>query len=134
LRDTTEDTVWGEVPDRFTIGKGAGLMIVVRPFHRDDELLPYAHQFTPDIWLDGRAQQQPQLVPLSAGPAECPGRNLVLFATSTMLANLLHALDLRLVSTPRLSPTEPLPMTLNQLTLEFTVRPRVASQSFTPPS
>jgi cytochrome P450 len=119
LRDTTEDTQWrGE-----TIAKGAGLMIVVPAFHRDDQLLPFAHSFEPDIWVDGRAQEYPQLVPFSAGPAECPGRNLVLFATSTMLANLLGALDFRLVSTPALSPNEPLPMTLNQLTLDFAVQP-----------
>jgi cytochrome P450 len=86
-------------------------------------LLPFANSFEPDIWMDGRAQEYPQLVPFSAGPAECPGRNLVLFATSTMLANLLGALDFRLVSTPALSPKEPLPMTLNQLTLDFAVQP-----------
>lgn len=129
LRDTTEDTEWGAGDDRFVIAKGAGLMIVVPAFHRDDELLPYAHQFAPDIWLDGRAQQQPQLVPFSAGPAECPGRNLVLLATSTLLANLIDALELRLTSTPRLSPTEPLPMTLNQLTLDFAAQPRRVVQS-----
>ncbi|MFC7672638.1 cytochrome P450 [Mycolicibacterium sp. GCM10028919] len=129
LRDTTEDTEWGEGDDRFTVAKGAGLMIVVPAFHRDDELLPYAHHFAPDIWLDGRAQQQPQLVPFSAGPAECPGRNLVLLATSTLLANLIAALELRLTSTPRLSPTEPLPMTLNQLTLDFAAQPRRVVQS-----
>jgi cytochrome P450 len=129
LRDTTEDTEWGADDDRFVIAKGAGVMIVVPAFHRDDELLPYAHQFAPDAWLDGRAQQQPQLVPFSAGPAECPGRNLVLLATTTMLANLLQALELRLTSTPRLSPAEPLPMTLNQLTLDFAAQPRRVVQS-----
>jgi cytochrome P450 len=124
LRETTEDTTWRNG----TIQKGAGLMIVVPAFHRDDELLPFAHQFVPDIWLDGRARQYPQLAPFSAGPAECPGRNLVLFATSTMLANLLSACDFRLTSTPRLAPDERLPMTLNQLTLEFAVQP-VMSES-----
>jgi hypothetical protein len=119
LRDTTEDTQWRNG----RIAKGAGLMIVAPAFHRDDELLPFAHDFVPEIWLDGRAQQYPQLVPFSAGPAECPGRNLVLFSTSTMLANLLNALDFRLTSTPRPSPGERLPMTLNQLTLDFAVRP-----------
>jgi cytochrome P450 len=128
LRDTTEDTAWREGNDRFTIEKGAGLMIVVPAFHRDEQTLPYAHEFTPDIWLDGRAQHQPQLVPFSAGPAECPGRNVVLFTTSTMLAHLLHALDLRLTSTPQLSPREPLPVTLNQLTLDFAVQNRNAPQ------
>jgi hypothetical protein len=91
-------------------------------FHRDDELLPFAHQFAPDIWLDGRAQQYPQLVPFSAGPAECPGRNLVLFVTSTLLAHMLSALRFELTSTPQPVPDEPLPMTLNQLTLDFAVQ------------
>ena len=103
-------------------------MIVTPAFHRDPDLLPFAHDFVPDIWLDGRAQSYPQLVPFSAGPAECPGRNLVLFATSTLLANLLSALDFRLSSTPRLSPKEPLPVTLNQYGVEFTVQ-RVTSSS-----
>jgi cytochrome P450 len=123
LRDTTEDTEWRTGTERFTVVKGAGLIIAVPAFHRDDDLLPFAHQFSPDIWLDGSAQRYPQLVPFSAGPAECPGRNLVLFTTSSVLAHLLHALDFRLSSEPRLAPDRPLPMTLNQLTLDFAVAP-----------
>lgn len=119
LRETTENTTWrgGAV----TIEKGAGLMIVTPAFHRDPQLLPFANDFVPDIWLDGRARSYPQLVPFSAGPAECPGRNLVLFTTSTLLGNLLSALDFRLISTPQLSPDEPLPVTLNQNGVEFAV-------------
>ena len=123
LRDTVEDTSWREGHERFSIAKGAALMIVTPAFHRDDRLLPFAHQFVPDIWLDGRARQHPQLVPFSAGPAECPGRNLVLLVTSTVLANLLGSLKLDLTSTPLLSPEAPLPMTLNQLTLTFDAQP-----------
>jgi hypothetical protein len=125
LRDTTDDTQWRNG----TIAEGAGVMIVVPAFHRDDDVLPFAHNFVPDIWLDGRAQQYPQLVPFSAGPAECPGRNLVLFVTSTLLANMLSALRFELTSTPKLSPDKPLPMTLNQLTLDFAVRPAALSES-----
>src|SRR4051794_29249055 len=125
LRDITEDTQWRNG----TIEKGAGLMIVVPAFHRDDALLPFAHKFVPDIWLDGTAQQSPQLVPFSAGPAECPGRNLVLFVTSTLLAHMLNALSFELTSTPGLSPDKPLPMTLNQLTLDFKVQPVSQSAS-----
>jgi cytochrome P450 len=123
LRDTTEDTEWRTGTERFTVAKGAGLMIVVPAFHRDDDLLPFAHQFSPDIWLDGSAHRYPQLVPFSAGPAECPGRNLVLFVTSSVLAHLLQALDFRLSSEPRPAPDRPLPMTINQLTLDFAVAP-----------
>jgi cytochrome P450 len=123
LRDTTEDTTWRDGAQRFSIASGAGLMIVTPAFHRDDQLLPFAHQFAPDIWLDGRAHQYPQLVPFSAGPAECPGRNLVLLVTSTVLANLVGALTLDLTSRPLLSPRAPLPMTLNKLTLTFDAQP-----------
>jgi cytochrome P450 len=121
LRDTTEDTEWGRGVEQFRIGKGAGLMIVTPAFHRDSELLPFADQFTPEIWLDGRAQQYPQLVPFSAGPAECPGRNLVLLVTSTLLAHLIGGAQFTLTTTPSPSPAEPLPLTFNQLTLEFGV-------------
>lgn len=123
LRDTTEDTAWRDGPQRFTVAAGAGLMIVTPAFHRDDQLLPFANQFAPDIWLDGTAHRYRQLVPFSAGPAECPGRNLVLFTTSTLLAQLLSRLRLSLVSTPQLSAEHPLPVTLNQLTLEWAVTP-----------
>lgn len=66
---------------------------------------------------------QPHGVLISAGPAECTGRNLVLFITSTLLAHMLHALRFELASTPKPSPDKPLPMTLNQLTLDFAVAP-----------
>jgi cytochrome P450 len=124
LRDTTEDTFWHNGSERFSVAAGAGLMIVVPAFHRDDETLPFAHRFDPDIWLDERAQTYPQLVPFSAGPAECPGRNLVLFVTSSLLAHLLNALGWRLTSQPAPTPEKPLPMTLNQLTLAFAVSKR----------
>ncbi|KUI29898.1 cytochrome [Mycobacterium sp. IS-1742] len=126
LRDTTERTTWRD--GAITIEKGAGVMVVTPAFHRDPDLLPFAHDFVPDIWLDGRARSYPQLVPFSAGPAECPGRNLVLFATSTLLANLLSGLDFRLSSTPQLSADEPLPVTLNQYGVEFTVEPVTAPE------
>ncbi|MEO3758715.1 cytochrome P450 [Mycobacterium sp. B14F4] len=120
LRDTTDDTSWS---DGSVIAKGAGLMIVTPAFHRDEDLLPFAHSFAPHIWLDGTAQRYPQLVPFSAGPAECPGRSLVLLVTSTLLAHLLSVMDIELISTPKPAPERPLPMTLNQLTLDFDVRP-----------
>ncbi|UMB68940.1 cytochrome P450 [Mycobacterium paraterrae] len=123
LRDTIEDTEWRSKAGQFTISAGAAVMVAVPAFHRDEQLLPFAHQFTPDIWLDGRAQQHPALVPFSAGPAECPGRNLVLFLAATTMAHLLSSLRLGMRSRPTLSPSEPLPMTLNQLTIDFAVEP-----------
>ncbi|MBD0322414.1 MAG: cytochrome P450, partial [Aldersonia sp.] len=123
LRDTTTDTEWGGDGGRFTIAAGAALIILAPAFHRDAERLPFADRFEPQIWLDGRAQAHPELVPFSAGPAECPGRNLVLFAASTLLANLLGAATFELASQPQLAPDEPLPMTLNSFGLDFAVTP-----------
>lgn len=126
LRETTEDTSWGEGAQRYTLDAGASLLICVPAFHRDSTILPFADTFTPDIWLDGRAQQYPQLVPFSAGPAQCPGQNLVLFVTSMVLAQLFSRMDLRLSCSPALLPDQPLPVTLNQFGLEFDASPITA--------
>ncbi|MEU7629704.1 cytochrome P450 [Nocardia sp. NPDC049220] len=123
LRDITTDTQWRDGEDCFTIAAGAALMIAVPAFHRDPDLLPFADEFVPDIWLDGRVEQYPQLVPFSAGPADCPGRNLVLFVTSTLLAHLLTTAEFRLRSTPQPDPNAPLPVTLNNFGLDFVVEP-----------
>lgn len=122
LRDTTTETTWGAGEDQVRVGAGAMVLICVPAFHRDDTTMEFADHFEPDIWLDGRAQSYPQLVPFSAGPVACPGRNLVLFTTSTVLAHLIRQLEIKL-ATPALRPDEPLPMTLNQFGLEFTAAP-----------
>ncbi|PXX71763.1 cytochrome P450 [Nocardia tenerifensis] len=122
LRDTTETVTWRD--NGLRTERGAAVLIAAPAFHRDPELLPFAHSFAPDIWLDGRAEQYPQLVPFSAGPAACPGRSLVLFTTSTLLAHLLTAMEFRQRAGRRLAPDAPLPMTLNNFGLSFTVRPR----------
>jgi cytochrome P450 len=90
------------------------VLITVPAFHRDPDLLPFANDFSPDIWLDGRAEQYPQLVPFSAGPAECPGRNLVLFVSSAVLANLLAQLHLESEPNRPLDTSSQLPATFNQ--------------------
>lgn len=79
-------------------------MIFAPFFHRDDQRLPYAHHFTPEIWLDGRAQHSWSLVPFSAGPAGCAGRNLALLVASTLLAGLLEDHEFRLTSPAPLDP------------------------------
>ncbi|MEV0074885.1 cytochrome P450 [Nocardia neocaledoniensis] len=123
LRDTTEDTVWREGARSFTVDAGTAVLIAAVAFHRDEEQLPFAHEFTPSAWVDGRARQYPQLVPFSAGPAACPGRDLVLFVTSTLLAHLLRGARFELRSTPRLAPGEPLPLTYNNFGVDFAVSP-----------
>jgi cytochrome P450 len=116
LRDTTKE-VDG-------LPAGTGLLVFAPFFHRDDQNLPYAHSFTPEIWLDGRAQQNPALVPFSAGPGECPARNLVLMVTSVLLAALLEKRDFLLTSGQKLSAAHALPSTLDNFGLVFSVRPR----------
>jgi cytochrome P450 len=113
LRENTVDNGWGPT--------GTTFFIFTPFFHRDPDHLTYADTFAPDIWLDGRAQQNPALVPFSAGPAVCPGQDLVQFTTSTLLANLLRERHFDLRGT-RLSPGR-LPATLNNFGLRFAVSP-----------
>jgi cytochrome P450 len=123
LRDATRETTWrGRV-----LPAGTALLIVTPFFHRDERTLPYANTFTPDIWLDGRAEHAYSLVPFSSGPGACPGRDLVLFTTSTLLAALLDRFDVRPTQPNRLDPSRPMPGTLNPFTLGF----RLTSQATT---
>jgi cytochrome P450 len=115
LRESTTDTSWGPA--------GTTVLIFAPFFHRDPDTMPYADRFEPEIWLDGTAASNPALVPFSAGPAICPGRDLVLFCASTMLANLLHGHRYELVSGPVLGPERRLPATLDNFHLRFSVLP-----------
>jgi cytochrome P450 len=112
LRETVEDTAWGRA--------GTTVLIFTPFFHRDPELA-YADRFEPEIWLDGRAADNPALVPFSAGPAVCPGRDLVLFCTSSLLAHLLNEHRYDLASGPVLAPDRPLPATLDNFHLRLDV-------------
>lgn len=115
LRESTTETSWGPA--------GTTILIFTPFFHRDPETMSYADRFEPEIWLDGTAAGNPALVPFSAGPAICPGRDLVLFCVSTMLANLLHDHRYELVSGPVLGPERRLPATLDNFHLRFRVLP-----------
>lgn len=105
-----------------------GILIFAPFFHRDDERLPYAHRYHPDLWIadDAEVQGLPPrewpLVPFSGGPAHCPGRNLVLMLTSGMLAALIGDRRIRLKDPQRLRPDD-LPGTLDNYTLRFEVEP-----------
>jgi cytochrome P450 len=114
LRQTTRETRW----DNGAMPAGTGVLLYAPFFHRDDQRLPYADRFTPDLWLDERSRQDWPLVPFSDGPAGCPGRNLVLLLASTMLAALLDGGSLALTPGRRLDPTR-LPGTLDPYTLRF---------------
>ncbi|MFJ4101166.1 cytochrome P450 [Amycolatopsis japonica] len=111
LRESTAETAWGPA--------GTTVLIFTPFFHRDPESLPYADRFEPGIWLDGSAAANPALVPFSAGPAICPGRDLVLFCASTMLAWLIKDRRFELASGAVLGPERPLPATLDNFHLKF---------------
>lgn len=115
LRQSTVPTEWetGVMPAQ------TGIMIYAPFFHRDDQRLPYANRFTPELWMRHRTDQDWPLIPFSGGPAMCPGRNLVLLLTSAMLAALLDQRQVRLQPPDRLNPRQPLPGTLNNYALRF---------------
>jgi cytochrome P450 len=120
LRQTTVETTLHDT----RLPAGTGVLIFAPFFHRDASRLPFADRFAPEIWLDsvGAATMPEQaLVPFSAGPAICPGRQIVLLLTSVLLGELLSAERLRLISRHQLAPEFPLPATLNHFTLRFTV-------------
>jgi cytochrome P450 len=119
LRQSTQETRWetGSMP------KGTGILIFAPYFHRDDERLPYAHRFAPELWLDERVRGGWPLVPFSAGPAICPAQHLVPMLGSAMLAALLSEGDWRLDRPKRLAPGNPLPGTLDNYSLRFILSP-----------
>jgi cytochrome P450 len=119
LRDATEATVWGER----TLPAGTGFAVVSGYVHRDAGRIDFADAFVPEAWLDGRADADRALVPFSAGPAECAGRNVVLFTTSHLLARLA-GLGLSVDRGEHLA-RDPLPRTVDHLQLRFRQRERV---------
>ncbi|KGM14109.1 cytochrome P450 [Cellulomonas bogoriensis] len=114
LRESTERTLWEDGP----MPESTSILTYAPLFHRDDENLPYANEFDPDVWLDPAKARDWPLIPFSAGPAECPGRNLVLHVSSSILAMILAGTELRLEDEDRL---HPLPSVLDPFSLRFPV-------------
>ena len=119
LRESTSDTAW---PDGGRMPAGTGIVIFTPFFHRDDEYLPFANRFAPELWTHGQQRHRWPLVPFSEGPGVCPGRNLVLLLTSTMLGELLARMRVRLRHPSRMTAEKPLPSTLNHFAIRFDVR------------
>ncbi|MCP2334864.1 cytochrome P450 [Actinomadura rupiterrae] len=119
LRDTTEETVW----NGHVLPQGSGLLLFTPFLGRDAENLPYADAFTPDLWLDGRPEHDWEAIPFSAGPAQCPGRDLVLLTTSRFLAALLERHDYHQRAGKELDPPRPLPHTFSPFRLAFDAVP-----------
>jgi cytochrome P450 len=117
LRDSTTETEW----DHGRLPSGSALVIFAPFFHRDDTRLPFADSFAPEVWLDPGSAEEWPLVPFSAGPGECAGRNLVLLLTSATLARLIAGGLPQQRAGARLDPQRPLPRTLSPFRLSFSL-------------
>ncbi|MFF2809705.1 cytochrome P450 [Streptomyces sp. NPDC058000] len=122
LRDTTAEITWH---NDTTTPANTGVVFYSSFFHRDAQHLPHADRFEPDAWLDGRNEDNWALAPFSHGPAKCPGQDLVLFTTATLLAALLRDHKALLLH-PRhpLTPSVPLPHTIDHTALRFALVPK----------
>ncbi len=119
LRDTTEVTRW----ESGVLPAGASVVVFAPFFHRDSTRLPEAHRFAPELWLRERTAEDCPLVPFSAGPGMCPGRDVVLLAGSVLLALLVERSGWRLVRGP-VAADRPVPGTLDPFRLRFEQRHR----------
>ncbi|MER7243258.1 cytochrome P450 [Kribbella sp. NPDC000426] len=115
LRESTRDTGWRGK----TAPTGTEFAIISSVFHRDDRALDFANRFEPSIWLDGRADGSWPLIPFSAGPAECPGRNVVLLTTSTAVSYVADRYHLDVDPTTRAKLAGPMPATFNHATIRL---------------
>jgi cytochrome P450 len=118
LRESNQDTQWGSG----ILPAGSHFLIFTPFFHRDRDTVPDADRFAPEQWLDKSTDAEHGLVPFSAGPASCPGRNLTLLVSGAILAALLSSREYRLVPPDALRRDRPLPATLDHLGLSFLVR------------
>lgn len=108
FRETTEDVPWGGG----VLRRGTHVLVFTPFFHRDDEILPFAHAFAPEIWGHEAAARRFALVPFSDGPGACPARDLVPLLAAETLAAILARVDIAPMDA-RLSPKRPLPGTLD---------------------
>jgi cytochrome P450 len=115
LRRVVRDVDWAEG----RLHEGDEVLIYAPFFHRDRQRLPHADRFTPELFLRAPTRDDGPLIPFSSGPAGCPGQDLVLHTTTTMLAALLDERRWRPTGPQRLDPRAPLPGTLDNYALEF---------------
>ena len=115
LRESKAVTEWetGDMP------AGTAIVIFAPFFHRDDERLPFANEFSPQLWMESNVGHNWPLIPFSEGSAACPGRELVLLLSSEMLSALLADKQWELKRPMRIERGKPLPGTLNHFGLRF---------------
>jgi cytochrome P450 len=112
LRESTTSTGW----DGVDLPAGTTFVLPSAYHHRGDALGHAADAFAPEAWLSGAPRRGWTVYPFSAGPGVCPGRDLVLLTTTTLLAALLR----RFPNLRALRPLpEPLPRTLDHTGLRL---------------
>ncbi|NKE62372.1 cytochrome P450 [Lentzea sp. PSKA42] len=109
LRESTKPTHWHGT----WLPKNTEFVVFTPFFHRDEDRLPYADRYAPEIWDRPR---DPAIVPFSGGPGVCPGRDLVLATGSATLDALSEHLSFLALSAP-------LPRTLNHFALRMHATP-----------
>ncbi|MGA4541734.1 cytochrome P450 [Uniformispora flossi] len=114
LRDPVPGSPWAAHADT--------VAIVSSFFHRDAETLEFADRFAPDAWLDGRADEARGIVPFSAGPTACPGRDLVLYTIVSVTAEVLRGTGRLRLLRPALDSSRPLPHTLDHAHARIALR------------
>ncbi|WP_150244186.1 cytochrome P450 [Nocardiopsis quinghaiensis] len=117
IRESTRETTWREE----VFEAGTAFLIVSSYFHRDSSRLPYADAFDPGIWLDGRAEDEPGILPFSYGPAGCAGVDMVPLAVSLFLRALLRGRNPARADAAGPLPATGLPASLNHFALRFSL-------------
>ncbi|WP_238006798.1 cytochrome P450 [Dactylosporangium sp. AC04546] len=115
LRESTKATEWGDT----TLPAGTTFLLPSSYHHRDETAMHQADAFAPETWLTGAPRRSATIYPFSAGPGACPGRNLVLLTTTTLLAALLERFPGLYAPEPL---HEPLPRTLDHSGLRLATR------------
>ena len=94
---------------------GQGVALVSSWFHRDPALRPLADAYAPERWSGTEwTATGPDgwlVVPFSAGPVVCPGRDVVLMTVSTLLSDLVRDVRWSPATHPELA-VDPLPASL----------------------
>ncbi|MBC3192291.1 cytochrome P450 [Pseudonocardia sp. C8] len=115
LRESTADTSW----PGGTLAAGTSLLVPTWYLHRDDRRRADADRLDVEQWLDGGAADDWMLTPFSGGIGACPGRELVLFVASTVLATLLDGHHAVLLPPESFDASRPLPRGLNPYALRL---------------